>query len=210
MVEQLKGEYANQQVLFIEDNVDTPVGGRYSYWWAANGGGTVSLPLTMLDSGHAFTSGYSSATTYQSYKNMLDAELARPPQARFDNLGSSRVGNHLHFTGRMTNLMATALPASAKIQVIVYEEHTPVSGEHITRHILRTGLAQSIGSSLASGASFSFSLDSADLTNVVDWANVYAVVVVDYRPGGTTGAYDMLQAARIYPRHTLYLPFTHR
>ena len=30
---------------------------------------------------------------------------------------------------------------------------------------------------------------------VVDWDKVHSVVIADYRPGGTTGAYDTLQAA---------------
>jgi len=32
------------------------------------------------------------------------------------------------------------------------------------------------------------------LNNVADWSKVHTLVLVDYRPGGTSGAYDMLQA----------------
>jgi hypothetical protein len=199
VVEQLKSEYAGQPVVFIEDNVDTPVGGRKSYWWAANGAGSAYLPLTMVDSGHAFTSGYSSSTTYTTYKGMLDASLARPAQAQFTGLNSTRVGNHINFNGSVTNLLPTTLPASARVHILVYEEHTAIAGEHITRHILRAHVSLAIGSDLATSASKSFALETAELSNIVDWNKVHAVVLVDYRPGGTTGAYDMLQAAPIYP-----------
>ena len=210
MVEQLKGEYAGQPVVFIEDHVDTPVGGRKSYWWAANGAGSAYLPLTMVDSGHAFTSGYSSTTTYTTYKNMVDASLARPAQAQFTDLSSTRVSNHISFNGRVTNLLPATLPATARVHVLVYEEHTANSGEHITKHILRAHVSQAIGIDLATSASKSFALETAELSNIVDWNKVHAVVLVDYRPGGTSGAYDMLQAATIYPlvNYTdhIYLP----
>ena len=161
------------------------------------------LPLSMVDSGHAFTSGYN-AGTYQTYKDMVDASLARPAQAEFDVLNSTRVSNHIHFEGLVTNLLPTTLPASAKVEIIVYEEHTAVSGEHITRRILRAHAAQTIGVDLPTNVSTTFSLDTAELSNIVDWSKVHAVVLINYLPGG--GAFDMLNAAMIYPLNKLYLP----
>ena len=58
MVETLKTEYAGQPVIFIEDNVDAPVGGRISYFWAGFGTGSAFLPLSMVDSGHAVATNY--------------------------------------------------------------------------------------------------------------------------------------------------------
>ena len=212
MVEQLSSEYASagKPVVFIEDHVITPVGGRKSYWQAAFPGGTAYYPLSMVDSGHTITNGYTYGVTYQTYKDMVDASLARPAQAGFDLLNSARVSNHLHFAGRVTNWMPTNLPATANVHIIIYEVHTPVANEHVTQRILRAHVYQSIGVSLPTNASATFSLDTAELSNIVDWSKVRAVALIDYRPGGTTGAYDMLQATMIFPLTTLYLPVLHR
>ena len=137
---------------------------------------------------------------------MINASLARPVQAQFDLLRSSQAGSQLHFEGRVTNLMATSLPATARVHVIVYEQHSALAGEHITTHILRAHVSQATGVPLVPGASMTFTMDTAVLSNVVDWTKLQAVVLVDYRPGGASGAYDMLQAAMIYPLTTVYLP----
>ncbi len=44
------------------------------------------------------------------------------------------------------------------------------------------------------GAARVFTLDSPALTPA-DWDNIHVVVIADYRPGGSSGAYDTLQAA---------------
>ena len=222
VVEQLNTEYAGQ-VIFIEDNVDTPVGGRDAYWWAAFGGGSVYLPLSMVDSGHAIQSGYDSLTTYQDYKAMIDAALARPALARVEGIDSTRLGDHLEFELRVTNLGTAAIPASAEVHVLVYEAHSAVAGEHITGRILRAHTSQTLNSELAPGASATFNLQTGDLSNITDWEQVHAVALVDVLPSGSQ-AYDMLQAAVVYPpeqpvitptippeqNNHIYLPFIRR
>lgn len=211
MVEQLKTEYRGQPVIFIEDNVDFPVGARLTYFWAAQGGGTVFLPMTIVDSGHQHTSGYINDTTqHQVYSDMIDAELARAPQAMFDLLTGVRSGSQLYFNGRVTNLMVASLPATARVHVLVYEQHTAAASEHLTTHILRAHVWQTTGVALPTNSSVTFAVNTAVLTNIVDWSKVHAVALVDYRPGGASGPYDMLQAANIYPINSLYLPFMHK
>jgi uncharacterized repeat protein (TIGR01451 family) len=39
-----------------------------------------------------------------------------------------------------------------------------------------------------------FTLETAELSGV-DWDRIHPIVLADYRPGGSSGAYDMLQAA---------------
>jgi uncharacterized repeat protein (TIGR01451 family) len=198
VVDQLADEYtvAGEPVLFLEQNVDNPLGSRRDRWWAAHGGGTVLLPLNMVDSGQYISNGYLGDSAHDTYKGMVDAELARPAQAEIVAL-AQRLGNSFHFEGQLTNLSGVTLSSgnSATVHAIVYEEHTPVDPnvDHITGRIVRAAVSTSI-SSLADGATTSFVLDTAELSSVVDWDKVHTVVLADYRPGGSSGAYDMLQA----------------
>ena len=75
MVDQLAEEYAGDPVVFIEYDVDNPPGNRVSRWWAAWGsGGSVYLPLIMVDS----LSGDAIFIPAQ-----LDEPLAPPVEPRF-------------------------------------------------------------------------------------------------------------------------------
>ena len=199
MVDQLADEYAaaDEPVLFLEQNVDSPLGSRVNRWWTAyGGGGSVYLPLNMIDSGQYISSNYLGSSAHDTYKAMVDAELARPAQAEIVAL-AQRVGNSFHFEGQLTNLSGVTLSSgnSATVHAIVYEEHKPEDPnvDHITRRIVRAAVASPI-SALAHGATTSFVLDTAELSSVVDWDKVHTVVLADYRPGGSSGAYDMLQA----------------
>jgi hypothetical protein len=64
----------------------------------------------------------------------------------------------------------------------------------VTSRIVRDAVYSAIGSPVADGGQASFEISTNDLTPA-NWANVHVLALVDYRPGGTTGAYDMLQAA---------------
>jgi uncharacterized repeat protein (TIGR01451 family) len=151
----------------------------------------------MVDSGVYISNGYLGDSAHDTYKAMVDAELARPAQAEIVAL-AQRVGNSFHFEGQLTNLSGATLSSSnsATIHAIVYEEHTPEDPnvDHITGRIVRAAVSSPI-SSLAHNATASFVLDTAELSTVVDWDKVHTVVLADYRPGGSSGAYDMLQAA---------------
>ena len=199
MVDQLAGEYAaaGKPVVFLEQNVDSPLGNRVDRWWAAHGGGAVTLPLVMVSSGHQFSNGYLGSPAQDTYKAMVDAELARPAQAEI-TAQSQRAGNKVHFDVQLTNLSGVTLSSSnaARVHAIVYEEHTPVDPnvDHITGRIVRAAVSTGVSPALANGATAAFTLETADLTNVVDWAKIHTIVLADYRPGGSSGAYDMLQA----------------
>ncbi len=209
VVDQLAAEYAaaGQPVVFLEQNVDSPLGSRKDRWWAAHGsGGVVSLPLIMVSSGHQISNGYLGASAHDTYKAMVDSELARPAQAEI-TATSTRTGNKVRFQIQLKNLAGVSLSSgnAATVHAIVYEEHVPVDPytDHITGRIVRAAQASSITSTLANGATANFMLETADLTNVVDWNKIHAIVLADYRPGGTTGAYDMLQTVPADPQPTL-------
>jgi hypothetical protein len=189
VVDQLAAEYAGDSVVFIEYDVDSPAGNRVSRWWAAWGsGGSVYLPLMMVDSGNQISNG--SVAFAQRYRAMVDAALQRPAAARLE-VSRERVGNSFQFDIALTNLSDVTLSSanSATLHVIVYEE------AHVgdTDRWVRAATFRSI-SSLPSGESASFSVEIAP-AGVVDWDKLHSVVIADYRSGGTTGAYDTLQAA---------------
>ena len=188
MVDQLADEYADDPVVFIEYDVDNPAGNRINRWWAAWGsGGSVYLPLIMVDSGNQISNG--SVAFAQRYRAMINAALQRPAAARLE-VDRERVGNSFQFDIALTNASDVTLsPAnSAMLHVIVYEE------AHVadTDRWVRAATYRSI-SSLPQGETASFSVEIAP-QGVVDWDKVHSIVLADYRPGGSTGAYDTLQA----------------
>jgi hypothetical protein len=189
-VDQLAADYAAQPVVFLEQNIDATIGGRYGLWWAAYGsGGTVYLPLVMADSGHDYSSGY--VSFYSLYKAAVDAEIARPAGADL-TASAWRVDDHFRVSAQVTNRSGTTLSSSnqARIWALVYEDIKV----GVTSRTVRDVASISIGAPLADNASGSVTLDTNNISPA-DWSKVHVVVAVDYRPGGTTGAYDMLQAA---------------
>lgn len=79
-IDQLAEDYAGQPVVFLEQNVDATSGQRYGRWWAAyDAGGSVTLPLVMVDSGYRYSHGYEDF--YTVYGDMVDSALANPPEA---------------------------------------------------------------------------------------------------------------------------------
>ena len=66
----------------------------------------------------------------------------------------------------------------------------PVSVTH-AQDDLETALAEVQAATTITGT-----LDTDPLSGV-DWSRMRAVVLADYRPGGSSGPYDMLQAARV-------------
>ncbi len=198
VVDQLANEYAaaDQPVVFLEQDVDQPLGNRIGRWWAAHGGGSVSLPLVMVDSGQQFSNGYLGSSAHDTYKAMVDTALARPPQAEI-TASSQRIANRVHFDIKLTNLSGVTLSSSnaAAVHAIVYEEHTPVdpSVDHITRRIVRAVVSTNLSTPLAHSATTTFTLETGELSNVVEWSKVHTLVLADYRPAGSA-AYDMLQA----------------
>ena len=67
----------------------------------------------------------------------------------------------------------------------------------VTNRYARTAVYRSI-SNLAPTASATYTLETSELSGV-NWDKLHFVVLVDYRPAGSSGAYDMLQAATALP-----------
>lgn len=199
-MDQLAQEYAGRAV-FLEQDVDSPLGQRYGRWWAGYGsGGTVYLPLMMTGSGHQISTGY--VDFENTYRAMVEAELARPALASLE-VYTWRAGDQVRFSGRLTNLSGVTLSAANAfaLHALVYEDTHVIH----TGRIVRAAVYSSISTALAPGATMEFSLATTDLTGV-DWNKLHTVVLADCRPGGSTGAYDMLQAAVPLPAALTFQP----
>jgi len=143
----------------------------------------------MADSGHRISAG--AVDFYNVYKEMVDEELTRAPGAEFEAV-STRVGGRVQLSGWMTNRSNVTLSSvrnGATVSGIVYEEASGGS----TSRIVRAAVSYPLPSDLPNGSSVQFTMETPDLTGV-NWQNIHSVVFADYRPGGPSGAYDMLQA----------------
>lgn len=198
-IENLAQDYTGQPVLFLETKVDVnytdPLYLRQGRWWDAFGGGSVTLPLVMVDSGHDISNGFEDFQTV--YSAMVDASLARPPQAQLSAM-VTRVGDGLHVEMDVTNTSGITLgwDNTATAWVIVYEVFDAPGTESLTSRYVRAVVDQAITTDLADGATATYNLDVPPLSGVV-WDNLHAVVLVDYLPADSTGAFDMLQALQV-------------
>jgi hypothetical protein len=196
-VDALASEYANagKPVVFLEQNVDLPKGKRLDRWWAAySGPGTVYLPLVMVDSGHQISSG-SQNDFKVAYRKLVDAELARPPQAEVEAY-TRRVGSRMRLYARLRNTAGLALSASgndAALHALVWEDRHVGVTDRIVRAAPWTGISQEV----APGGEYTATLETPDLSGV-NWDALHAVVLADCRPGSGP-AYDMLQGTMAEP-----------
>lgn len=198
VVEDLAQDYAGQPVLFLETDVDSNVlTGRNNRWWTAFGGGSVSLPMVMVDSGYAISYGYENFHTV--YTGMINAALTRPAKAQL-SASVQRVGDGLSVHVYVTNQSGVSLGSSndATMWVIVYETFAEAPGdtERLTKRYVRALASQGISPALADDASASYNLDVDPLSGVV-WENLRIVVLVDYLPAGLSPAYESLQAIQV-------------
>ena len=176
-------------MVFVEYPVDGAPWSRNSRFWAAYDGSTVTLPEIIVDSGHQYSWG--GRDFYNVYRGMVDAELARPPQAAVAGLWW-REGDRVQFYTRLTNLTGVTL-YWPWIHAVVYED-TPVG---LTDRYARAAVSEYVYDGLAPGATAELSLVTADLVGV-NWDKLHFLVLADYQPAGT-GPYDMLQAAVALP-----------
>jgi len=187
VVDQLARDFADQPVVFLEHPVDTAQGDRISRWWAAYaGGGSVLLPLVMVDSGYRHS--YGSVAFSSAYRAMVEDALARPPEARLE-VARQRVGSAYRFDVQVTNLSPVTLGSGnqAALHAIVYEETHVGDTDRFVRGVTSISIP-----SLPSGTAADYSMTVA--LGSVNWNRLHSVVLVDYRPGGSTGPYDMLAA----------------
>lgn len=187
MVDELAAEFAEDPVVFLEYDVDAPPGDRISrWWWAWGSGGSVTLPMVMVDSGQQISSGFEDFRGV--YRGMVREALERPPRARIE-VATERLGDTIRFDIRLTNLsdLTLDIDVGAKIHAIVYEEARVADTGRWVR-----GADSEWIRDLAPGQSASYTLEVE--VDPDDWDRVHTVVLADARPDGPLAAYDMLQA----------------
>jgi hypothetical protein len=174
-------------VLFIDQDVDAPLGGRVDRWFQGYGlPGTVYLPLVMVDSGHDWSTG--SVNYINVYSDMVDTSLPRAPKAQM-TVTSIREGNLLRFNARITNNSGATLSAAnnATFTALVYEEPGNSSSVPLVRAAGTTAITTLVDGGTGD---FSFEVVIGNLNpDRTRW-----VVIADYRPDTSESAYDTLQA----------------
>lgn len=174
-------------MLFIDQDVDAPLGGRVDRWFQGYGlPGTVYLPLAMVDSGHDWSSG--SIDYIDVYSEMVDISLEREPKAQM-TVTSIRDGNLLRFSARITNTSGATLSAAnnATLTALVYEDPTDPSSVPLVR-----AAGTAMITTLADGATGEY--DFEVVVRYLDPESTRWVVIADYRPDTSESAYDTLQA----------------
>ncbi|MFH1175973.1 MAG: hypothetical protein V1750_01105 [Acidobacteriota bacterium] len=189
-------------MVFLEHDYDSAPASRVNRWWAAWGaGGSVSLPLVMVSSGHAISNGQ---VDYAStYRAMVQGELARPPQAGLTAYWR-RVGDVIRGYLRLTNLSGVTLYSAAnaaKVHLLVWEDaRVGVTGRYV-----RAAASADMLVPLASGATTTLTLEGKPPA-AVNWDKLHTLTLVDYQPEGGTRPYDMLQAALALPAELTVSP----
>jgi len=189
--------------VFIEQDVDAPVGNRIDRFWAAFSEQTAYLPIVMLDSGHRIATGDFGAAFTTVYQSLVKSELARPPQAEIEAY-ARQVGTRMRVYARLRNTSGVTLSAEnqAALNALVYEDkHVGVTGR-----IMRAAPWLDIASEIAPGGVLTATLDTSSLAGV-DWNALHAVVTADYTPGEAP-AFDMLQSAVAQPAGLTVSPAT--
>ena len=174
-------------MLFIDQNVDAPLGGRVDRWFQGYGlPGDVFLPITMVDSGHDISSG---EVNYVSvYSDMVDTSLSRMPKAQM-TVTSVREGNLLRLDARITNTSGVTLSAAngATLTALIYQEPTNPSSVPLV-----TAAGTASITTLADGATGDYVFEV--VVGNLDPERTRWVVIADYRPDTSESAYDTLQA----------------
>lgn len=188
-VNELDGEYQGQPVLFLEYDVDDPdYSTRETRFWAAHSGGSVTLPLIAVDSGHQISSG--SLDFRKVYREMVNSALARPAEADIEATWW-REEDQVVVSVAVTNRSDSTIGHMdlATVHAIVYEN----AEIKLTNHYVRAIADEQLGE-VFPGATSSYTLMSEKLTGV-DWDKLAVAVIVDHRPDSKSYAYDTLQAA---------------
>lgn len=196
VVDQLQVEYAAKPVLFLEQQIGTTqptVNRRDDNFWLALGGTRAQTPFNSIDSG--FVISYGDEDYRKVYKAKLDKELRRVAGAdvkvRYERDRTGAVNARIDVTNRTDRTLG---PANvARVHVLVYEDEKVA----YTSRFVRAGSFFPLDEDLEPGKSASYELTVTPdkLRNVTNLNKFKVVGFIEYRPGGTTGAFDMLNAA---------------
>jgi hypothetical protein len=133
---------------------------------------------------------------------MIDDALIRPPRAEIQGVWwreTIGIDSIVAFYVQVKNLTSDTLLYStngAEIHAIAYEDAHINQTDHFGRGADSTFILDSLAPN--STSIFRTSINEAYLSDA-NWDNLHFITMVDYRPGGSIGPYDMLQAAYATP-----------
>jgi len=218
-IEALREEFAGQDVIFLEydwNDAYSPAtirGSRIAH--AINlSDDSYDAPFAMVDSGQQIIGGDPDEVNFETdYRSMILASQARAPKADIYAVGTRTEEGKLVFDIDFTNRSGMTLSGAslAYIQAIVYEvvldedddedeDEQLLDGEvydQCTEKVVHSYGYVRIVSEIADGDSDTFRIEMNEPTSVQDWANVRALILVDYCNNSQSVPYDMLQAVDV-------------
>ncbi len=218
-IEALRKEFAGQDVIFLEYDFNdayspaTIRGSRFAQA-ATVADETYDAPFAMVDSGQQIIGGDPDEVNYiTDYRSMIRAAQARPPKGELYAV-AKRTGGELVFDVVFTNRSGITLNGAqlAFVQVILYEvvldedddseeSEELLDGEvydQATEKVVHSFGYDRVGpEDLFNGDSHTYKITMNEPSGVEDWANMRALVLVDYTEADRKHPYDLLQAVDV-------------
>jgi hypothetical protein len=185
----VQAAFPGDRLLVVDQSVDAPLEGRLDRWLAAyHGTGDIYLPLVMVDSGNEISNG--SVSFVSHYSQMIEDAMDRPTAARMAVVDDHRGDLHT-FSIRLSNDSGETLSATngARLTVLLFEE--VADGGRLP---FAAAAASTPITTLADGETRDFVLEA--YAPDFDPDRTRWVVIADYRPEGSDGAYDTLHAVQ--------------
>ncbi len=192
MVQRLAAEMSGPSVVFLSHTWDGS-GTREQRVFAANPPSPY-FPIVLVSSGHAVFSGPTSP--YATYRSMVEADLARPASGELEAWWE-RDGDDVVVWATLRNAGGVTLSQAANgaaFTAMVYEPIYEFPFQDPVRGVAAVPLSVPVDP--GSTAQFEARVVGPPVS---DWSNAAVVALVDYQPAGTTGPYDVVQAARAAP-----------
>ena len=187
-IDQLRRDYQGRAI-FLEQRPQSPMGDRYSRFWAAYPGSYAGYPIICIDSGYRIAQG-TPDEYYQVQKTLVDEARQRPAQAEMSGDVAWRNGGvraRLAITNTST-VVLSYLGNRAQTHLLVYEQDAGMTG-NLVRGVQS---AQFLGP-LPPGGSAEVTMEITGFP-FDDPTAVRCAALIDYRPAAGTGPYDMLQS----------------
>ena len=180
------------RAVVLEYPVDSFPQGRLDRFWAAYSGPSPYLPIAVVGSGYDVCQG---PVDYAArYRQMLEAELARPPRAAIQ-AWSRPWGNGLQVFATVRNLGAEALRTSTRptLWLVAWED----GRIGLTKTFVRATASRALAADIPPGGAATFTLEVPSL-GTADRQRVRAVVLLDELLAGSS-RYDLLQSVVAQP-----------
>jgi Viral BACON domain len=199
VVQRLAAEMSGPQVVFLAYTWDY-AGARQLRVLAAHPG-EATFPIILVSSGHAVFTGPTSP--YTQYRSMIQADLTRPASGDVAAWWQ-RDGNDVVVWATLRNTGAATLSQTSNGAALTATVYEPIY-EFPFQDPVRGTVTATLTSPVEPGATSQLQARVV-APAVVDWSRAAVVALVDYRPKGTTGAYDVVQAARAVPAGLVVTP----